>query len=163
VTNRSTLGILFLLLATGSMDCSSPTSPSVVPPMMPSPSPAPAPASPSAPTPPALSGVALFGTVSERTPTGLKPLEGVLLYCDACGEFGHTFLTTDTNGSYRFSGDLAHGGGIWLSDPISILVQKAGYTVITGVPMNSSSYPEAYWVTVKMNGDTVFDIALTAR
>ena len=101
--------------------------------------------------------------MSERTPIGLKPLEGVLLYCDACGEFGHTFLTTGANGSYRLSGDLAHGGGIWLSDLISVLVQKPGYTVIGGVPINSPSYPEGFWVNVKMNGDTASDIVLTAR
>jgi hypothetical protein len=107
--------------------------------------------------------VALFGTVFERTPTGLKPLEGVLLYCDACGEFGHTFLTTDANGRYRFSGDVAHGGGIWPSDPLSVLVQKAAYTVTGGVPINSPSYPDGFWVSVKMNGDTALDIVLTAR
>jgi hypothetical protein len=162
MTRFALVGILWAL-ATGVMGCSSSTSPSGLPATMPSTSSAPTPTSPSRPAPTGPSGVALFGTVSERTPTGLKPLEGVLLYCDACGEFGHTFLTTDANGSYRFSGDLAHGGGIWLSDPISVLVQKAGYTVMGGVPINSPSYPEGFWVTVKMNGDTAFDIVLTAR
>ena len=159
MTRFAVAGILWAL-ATGSIGCGSPTTPSGLPTTMPSTSSAP---TPPRPVPSGASGVALFGTVSERIPTGLKPLEGVLLYCDACGEFGHTFLTTDANGSYRFSGDLAHGGGIWLSDPISLLVQKAGYMVIGGVPINSPSYPEGFWVTVKMNGDTAFDIVLAAR
>jgi hypothetical protein len=162
MTRLALAGILWALAA-GSMGCSGPTSPSELPSTLPSTSPAPALPRPSGPAPIGPSGVALFGTVSEQTPTGLRPLEGVLLYCDACGEFGHTFLTTDANGSYRFSGDLAHGGGIWLSDPISVLVQKAGYTVNGGVPINSPSYPEGFWVIVKMNGDTSLDIVLTRR
>src|SRR5258705_9084855 len=162
MTRFALAGILWAL-ATGSMGCNSPTYPSGLPTTMPSTSSAPTPTSPSQPAPTGAIGVALFGTVFERTPTGLKPLEGVLLYCDACGEFGHTFLTTDANGSYRFSGDLAHGGGIWPSNPLNVLVQKAGYTVNGGAPINSPSYPDGFWVTVKMNGDTEVDIVLTAR
>ena len=108
-------------------------------------------------------GRLIVGTESERTLTGLKPLEGVLLYCDACGEFGHTFLTTDADGNYRFSGDLAHGGGIWIWNPISVLVQKVGYTVTGGIPAKSSSYPDGFLVTINISGDTAFDIVLTRR
>ena len=44
--------------------------------------------------------------VYETTPDGRVPLEGVVLYCDGCGSpVGHTFVTTDTNGLYRFRVD----------------------------------------------------------
>lgn len=159
MTRFALAGILWWL-AIGSIGCSVPASPSG-PPTPPPASPAPVLPRPSGPTGP--SSVALFGTVSEQTPIGLKPVEGVMLYCDACGEFGHTFLNTDASGSYRFSGDLAQGGGIWVSNPISVLVQKAGYTVIGGIPINSPSYPEGFWVTVNVSGDTALDIVLTRR
>ena len=149
--------VILLVLAAGSMGCSNPVS-SSAPPMTPT---TPSPVSLPPPTGPA--GVALFGTVSERTVNGLTPIPAVLLYCDACGEFGHTFLTTDANGSYRFSGDLAHGGGVWLSDSIRLLVQKDGYVLPNGEPVNSSSYPGAFWTNVKMNGDTEFDIVLARQ
>jgi len=43
------------------------------------------------------------------------PIAGALVYCEPCGEITHTWATADANGSYSFSGDLANGGGIWLS------------------------------------------------
>jgi len=159
MTRFALTGIL-LALATGSLSCSGkgssselPTAPTVITPT----SPAPVPSRSGA------TGVALFGTVSEATPSGQSPVPGVLLYCDACGEFGHTFLTTDANGSYRFSGDLAHGGGVWLLNPMQLLVEKAGYKLPGGVPVNSSSYPDGFWLTFKMNGDTQLDIVLARQ
>ena len=159
MTRFALTGIL-LALVTGSLSCSGkgsspqlPTTPTVITPT----SPAPVPSRSGA------TGVALFGTVFEATPSGQSPVPGVLLYCDACGEFGHTFQTTDANGSYRFSGDLEHGGGVWLGWPMQLLVEKAGYKLPGGVPVNSSSYPEAFWLPVKMNGDTQVDITLARQ
>jgi len=44
----------------------------------------------------------LSGVVYEETPMGRAPVEGVDIYCDACGsEFGHTRVFTDTNGVYK--------------------------------------------------------------
>jgi hypothetical protein len=43
------------------------------------------------------------------------PIAGALVYCEPCGETTHTWATADPNGFYSFSGDLANGGGIWLS------------------------------------------------
>src|SRR5687768_14272471 len=73
------------------------------------------PAQPNTPTSYVLYGVTLFGVVSEETSGGQTPIGGVRIYCDACGEFGHTDSLTDANGYYSFTGDLAHGGGIWLA------------------------------------------------
>ena len=45
---------------------------------------------------------ALWGVVNELTPSGPVPVAGVEVYCDACGEDGHTFKYTDANGLYGF-------------------------------------------------------------
>ena len=81
----------------------------------------------------------LSGVVSETTPTGHTPVEDVDVYCDACGEFGHTRVYTDTNGFYTFSGVYA---GI-----TQLLVRKDGYNVV------GPTVPT-------VNGDTRFDIEL---
>ena len=63
----------------------------------------------------------LSGMVYENTPAGRVPLEGVVLYCDGCGSpVGHTFVTTDANGMYRFE---------WTSDGMNYIqfVSKDGY------------------------------------
>jgi hypothetical protein len=52
------------------------------------------------PTSSSLSGVTLYGVVFELTPTGQMPLADTQVYCDACGEFGHTSAFTDANGFY---------------------------------------------------------------
>ena len=76
-----------------------------------------------------LTAVSLSGTVYESTATGPWPIEGALVYCELCGEITHTWATADANGFYSFSGNLANGGGVWLSagklTPVS--VQADGY------------------------------------
>jgi hypothetical protein len=148
------LAAVILALAAGSIGCRNPVSSSPLPPTAPA---------VSIPPQTGPSGVALFGTVFERTAESLTPIPGVLLYCDACGEFGHTAQTTDADGRYRFSGDLAHGGGVWLTDPIRLLAQRDGYVLPGGEPVNSPSYPSAFWTNVKMNGDTEFDVVLARK
>lgn len=44
----------------------------------------------------------LSGVAFEVTPNGNVPVEGVNIYCDGCGEDGHTGLQTDARGSYTF-------------------------------------------------------------
>jgi hypothetical protein len=44
----------------------------------------------------------LSGVAYELTPHGDVPVEGVNLYCDGCGEVGHTGLQTDARGAYTF-------------------------------------------------------------
>jgi hypothetical protein len=76
-----------------------------------------------------LTGVSLSGTVYESTPTGPMPVAGASIYCELCGKTTHTFATADANGFYSFPGDLANGGGIWLSAGVStpVLVWADGY------------------------------------
>ena len=156
---RFVLAGVLLVLVNGFVACDNATT---------TPPTAPTPQAVLAPPPAAsLTAVALFGRAIERTDAGDRPIAGVLLYCDACGQIGHTFLTTDSDGHYRFSGDLEHGGGIWISagGPVQILVDKAGYTVPGGdaIPPNAS-YPEGYFVTVpRFNSDTEFNIVMTKQ
>jgi hypothetical protein len=97
---------------------------------------------------------ALSGVVYELDGVGRTPLADVTVYCDACGEVGHTWLRTDVNGHYRFSGDLAAGGGIGLAGPTTqIWVGRDGY----GDP---PSFPGGGWRTVTIDGDTQFDVEL---
>ena len=106
-----TLPALMLVMSAGLAGCngsSAPTAPSVTA----------APAVPQQPAPNApagLWGVTLFGLVSEVTPAGAVPVEGVWVYCDACGKFGHTSAYTDANGYYSFAGALDEDGGIWVN------------------------------------------------
>jgi len=128
-----------------------------------SPSPAPPPAAP-VPPPPAsgswlagytLTAVSLSGVVYESTPAGAAPIAGALVYCELCGELTHTWATADANGFYSFSGDLAKGGGVWLSPGIRtpLFVQANGYQDPPGVG-------ERY---VLINGDTRFDMQMIRR
>ena len=99
----------------------------------------------------------LSGVVTELTADGLLPIEGVELYCDACGEFGHTFTTTDAGGAYDFGSD-----GIWLysgSPQTTVLVRKDGYHD----PGGSAGPREWSQRYVTLNGDTRFDFTLVRR
>ena len=109
-TARTTLLISMLTVGLAGCDGAGPASPTL---------PAQPPVRPPAGLSAVLQGVTVFGIVSESTPTGRVAISDVSIYCDACGEFGHTWLRTDANGYYSFNGDLDAGGGIWLSaDPL---------------------------------------------
>ena len=87
--------------------------------------------------------------VYESTPGGRVPLDGVVLYCDGCGSpVGHTFVTTDANGLYRFAWTL--NGKNWIQ-----FVSKDGYRYAG--PFEQLGIP------VNVNGDTRFDIELVKR
>ena len=134
---------------------SSPTAASVV--TVPAPvTSAPTPVPPSRSQPVLKPDYSLSGVVSEMTSEGLVPLAGVEIYCDACGEFGHTRVTTDGNGAYDFGRD-----GIWsdAGDVIAILITKDGYNV-SGGSQGPSGSPTRY---VKINGDTRFDFQMVRR
>ena len=98
----------------------------------------------------------LSGVVSEMTSDGLVPLGGVQIYCDACGEFGHTYVTTDENGAYDFGRD-----GIWSDDRriTAILVFKEGY-FIPGGSLGPSTWTSQH---VRTEGETRFDFQMVRR
>jgi hypothetical protein len=133
---------------------SSPTAPSTV--TIPTPVPAPTPAPSPSPSRPVLTPARLSGVVSEMTAAGLIPLAGVEIYCDACGEFGHTQVTTDDSGAYDF-GQV----GIWLAagGSIPILIFKEGYDVPSG-SQGPLRWTQRY---VTINGDTRFDFQMVRR
>jgi hypothetical protein len=110
--------------------------------------------------------VTLFGVVWGESPTGSAPLAGAVVYCDACGEEGHTWARTDGNGYYSFSGDLSQGGGIWVNPgvPIPLLVGKEGYGDPAGLPPRSPRSPTGPgWREVTVDGDTRFDMTLVQQ
>ena len=91
----------------------------------------------------------LSGMVYENTPDGRVPLDGVVLYCDGCGSpVGHTFVTTDANGLYRFEWTL--NGKNWIQFHSKDGYRYAGPIEPNGIPVN-------------VNGDTRYDIELVKR
>lgn len=109
-----------------------------------------------------LTAVALSGRVFETTPSGPVPITSVSVYCDACGESGHSTAITDASGFYSFSGDIAAGGGVWTSPGFTtyLVVKKEGYQDPSGLPpfMWRDSTPG--WREVMLEGNTRFDIEL---
>lgn len=104
---------------------------------------------------------ALFGSIVERTATGLiVPAEGVLveaMSCTAvsksCGVSIIQRATTDQNGVYRIQGMYAGPNNfIWVS--------KAGYEVI-GLPETSNC--DGCSAIVTLNEDTRLDIQIVRR
>jgi len=95
----------------------------------------------------------LSGVVSELTPAGKVPAEGVRLYCDSCGSpDGHTFTSSDANGFYSFS---------WARNGVHpLLIWKDGYDVIDheGRLGNGTSVRNA-----TVDGDTRFDVQIVRR
>jgi hypothetical protein len=157
VTSRMLVGIPLWVLLAGLAGCGGdvalPT-PSVVqpPPVVP-------PASPPAPgflADHTLTAASLFGTVYESTAMGPMPIAGALVYCEPCGEITHTWATADTNGFYRFPGNLADGGGVWLRAGVftPVSVRADGYYD----PTNRDG--QRYVLIV---GDTRLDFELVRR
>jgi len=102
-----------------------------------------------------LTPVSLWGLVYEATPTGRVPIPGISLYCENCGIW--VWAVTDANGFYRFSGDLADRGGVWLAPgkPTSLLV-------VTG-----DVYEDGPWlsrsVEVLITDDTRLDVEIVRQ
>jgi hypothetical protein len=164
--NRTLTGLLLIVLAAGLAGCdgTNPTSPTplaqqIIPP------PAARRSGSSYGEGYTLTGVTLSGIVFEPTPTGQVPVADVTVYCDACGEVGHTWMRTDANGYYSFTGDVDAGGGIWLSrNPTPLWVGKEGYQDPQGPPPRSTTLPSGPgWREVRITGDTRFDIELARQ
>jgi len=100
--------------------------------------------------------------VYEETPTGRVGIAGASVYCEKCGEITHTWAIADAKGFYRFPGDLATGGGVWLYPGIrtAVRARKDGYQDPPGIPLMFNS---TGWREVLIGGDTRFDIQLVRR
>ena len=105
-----------------------------------------------APTPPPVA-YTLSGVVFESTAAGRVAVEGVHVYCDACGSpVGHTSVFTTGDGSYSF--------GWAYNSTLPLLVQKDGYTVVGATEVLSNGMSRRL---VTVSGDTRFDIELVRR
>jgi hypothetical protein len=104
----------------------------------------------------------LSGVVFEVTPAGPLPVPGVSVYCDACGQEGHSTETTDASGAYNFSGDIAGGGGVWVAPGYTtyLIVRKDGYEDPPGLPPATWANSTPGWRELTITGDTRFDIRL---
>ena len=103
-----------------------------------------------------LTAASLSGVIYESSARGNSPLAGAVIYCELCGEITHTWATTDVNGVYRFPGELANGGGVWLAPgkPTPIIVGGVGFDLQTWVRQD---------LNVLIAGDTRLDVVLLRR
>ena len=154
-------GVLVLGLGLGG--CGGSDSPAT--PLTPSPPPPQAPVpSPSFP-PGTLRGVSLSGVVYELTPTGRRPIPKAYVYCEACSEQTHMFVLADEGGFYQFSGDVASGGGVWLTPgvPTDVAVGGSYNPDYEDPPGLTRARRGPGWREVLIDGDTRFDIELVRR
>ena len=132
-------------------------------PLTPSPPPPQAVGPPGSGFPPGvLTGVSLSGVVYELTPTGRRPIPQAYVYCEACSEETHMFVLADDNGFYHFSGDLASGGGVWVTPgiPTDLAVDyNKDFEDPPGLPPSRGPG----WRAVLIDGNTSFDIELVRR
>ena len=109
------------------------------------------PRSPTSSTPPETPVVrlgTLSGVVFEMTAAGnWAPVEGVQMYCDACGS-GHVATYTDSSGAYSFTAVKTAVYPLW--------VAKGGYNLAK--PTGSAGAGWMGSINVHVNGDTRFDI-----
>ena len=158
-------GVLVLALGLGGCGGSdSPATPLTASPLPPQ-AVVPAPGPPGSSFPPGyLTGVSLSGVVYELTPTGRTPIARAVVYCELCGAETHTFAYADDNGFYHFSGDLARGGGVWVTPgvptPIAVGYYNKDYEDPPGLPPSRNG---PGWRDVLIDGDTRFDIELVRR
>ena len=109
-----------------------------------------------------LTAVSLYGLVYEDTAAGRVGIGGAAVYCEVCGADTHTWAIADANGFYRFSSDIATGGGVWLrTGALTVVgVEHDGYQDPPGVP---PMFNTTGWRQVMISGDTQFDVQLVRR
>ena len=162
MTHRALAAFLFLALTLTLPGCngtsnSAPTAPSpaqVAPPVF-------TPAAPAASAYRWSATASLTGLVFERTPDGPRPIAGVDVYCEPCGQETHTWSITDANGLYRFT------DGVWTDPsnfPTRISVHKDGFEDPAGLPRPTPPNPaSAGWREVVIIGATRVDMDLVRR
>ena len=158
LTNSCVLAVVLALSGCGGAEPSTPVAPSTVAPQAAVPSP-PRPVSPGQDwlAGYTLTTASLSGFVFEMTPGGRVPIAGALVYCELCGRTTHTWATADANGLYLFPGDVATGGGVWLSP-------TRGTPIIANGPDFEQRVFLARTMTLPITaGDTQFDIELVRR
>jgi hypothetical protein len=103
-----------------------------------------------------LAAVSLSGVIYESWMGRNVPIPYAVVYCERCGEITHTWATADANGFYRFPGELATGGGIWLSPGQP-----------TAIPVGGVNFEPQPWLvrslSLTITGDTRFDVELVRR
>ena len=100
----------------------------------------------------------MYEVISE-SPREILGIEGVVVYCEQCGESTHNFAYTDSAGNYVFP------PGVWTEGrpdfPVRLWISKKGYKDPAGVPPNTPPNPSwPGWREVVINGDTRFDAEL---
>ena len=103
--------------------------------------------------------VTLSGVVSEDTPTGRMPIEGVWVYCEPCTRETHAGTYTDARGFYSFT-------GVWREPShsrIQMRFAKPGYTAPEIFPTPPRQPPGAGWRELEIDGDTRFDLLLVRQ
>jgi len=178
MTNRTLLGFLLVVLATGLAGCngaspSSPTAPSTAqPPQTPRPAEPPRPGGNGFDSY-SVANVILSGVVYEMTPMGRVPIEGVFVRSDWFHMFPTPDVVTDSRGFFSFGPvwvcpcSLA----LWVDPGITALwVEKDGYEAPAGMPTSTfnnrpgtTAPPDRRLRDVTIDGDTRFDIELVRR
>jgi len=171
MTNRTLLGFLLVVLATGLAGCDGASSPSPTAPST-APQQTPRPAGNGIDTY-YVADVIVSGVVYEMTPTGRVPIEGVLVRSDYFHMFPTPDVVTDSRGFFSFR-------PVWVC-PCSVApvvqagvtalwVDKAGYEAPAGQPASVFGYrldpdvrPDLRLRDVTINGDTRIDIELVTR
>ena len=112
-----------------------------------------------------LRNVGVSGVVYELTATGRVPIPKAYVYCEVCSAETHMFNIADENGFYQFSGDVASGGGVWVTPgiPTEIYVGTSYNPNFKDPPGVTPSRRGAGWREVLIDGDTRFDIELVRR
>ena len=74
-------------------------------------------------------------------------------------------MTTDEDGFYSFPGEIAQGGGVWVSPILTtyLIVEKSGYQDPPGLPPPTWAVTTAGWRELRVSGETRFDTQLLRR
>lgn len=169
MTDRLSGGILLFVLGVALSSCGqSPTTPTPIQSLSP-PGPTLLPTTPPPPRPPPPASVLVEATLSGRvyevisdSPREIAGIEGVLVYCEQCGESTHNSTYTDSAGNYVFP------PGVWTEGrpdfPVRLYIRKAGYKDPPGLPPITPGNPSGPgWREVVIDGDTRFDAELVRQ